>query len=94
MHGLYNFTCFMGTDPSPHQVNLIGSYVLKRIIFYFDGDEAGQIAVHKYARSINDLAVIHNAIPPQGKDPGDLSDRESFLSPLANAKVLPDRSLS
>lgn len=86
MHGVFNVTSFMGTDPSVHQMRLIEHLMPSKSVFYYDADEAGQMAAAKYRNRVQDISQTWNAVPPvAGVDPGELIEREVFLEPLMNA---------
>lgn len=90
-HGVYNVASFMGTDPSDYQIGIIGQLNLDSVVFYFDGDPAGQLAVQKYSSRLQDIARLANAVPPAGQDPGDLLTRAEFCAPLNSPTPIPFR---
>jgi len=72
----------MGTSPmGAEKIRLLRHYA-KKVVLSYDGDEAGQKAMHGDGKKRGELAVLSQHMPtvsvhlPDGRDPNDLSEEE------------------
>lgn len=85
-HGVWNVVAAGGTELAPHQIRLLNRFDLANIVLYFDGDAAGVTTSRRMSDQLREITKVRLGFCPDGKDPGDLMTRESYLHGVVNAK--------
>ncbi|MFY7697482.1 MAG: DNA primase [Legionella sp.] len=95
-YGINNAVATMGTATSNYHIQLLGKYT-KRLIFCFDGDNAGRQAAWRALESclthLNSDLEAYFCFLPEEHDPDSLvrsQGKDTFLSYVYNAKALSD----
>jgi DNA primase len=87
-HGHFNTVAIIGSSLNPLQLKVLAPFPIDSIALYFDADEAGYTCAsnaENLVKSSTRIQTVYVASPPQGLDPGDLSDRAAFEAPLMSA---------
>ncbi len=89
--GIANVVATLGTALTEQHVKVLGRFT-KRIVYVFDGDEAGQNAAERAIRYIGTAkADFYCIVLPEGEDPADYVEahgKDAFLSLVSRAEPL------